>query len=71
MVYNFPSRHRGGVYLSPRWSARATAVAHTRHRDGVRFSLYPTKIINSAEPCNRRLLKYHVFREVRVLTSGF
>ena len=37
MILYLCSRHRGGVNLSPRWSARATAVASTRHRDGVRF----------------------------------
>lgn len=71
MFCNHNSRHRGGVNLSPRWNFRATAVAPTRHRGDVRISLYKTEIICSVNLHNRRLLKYHVFRVVRVLTSGF
>lgn len=56
--------HRGETFAPPRWRLHVTAVTG-------QFSLYQTEIICSANLQNRRLLKYHDFRVVRVLTSGF
>ena len=33
------ARHRGGVYVSPRWCVGVTAVAWRCHRSGVRYCL--------------------------------
>ena len=71
MVCNSFSRHRGDVHTPLRWKRRVTAAERTCHRGGAHYSLCTTKIINSAELHNREPLKYHVFSEVEVLTSGF
>lgn len=71
MVCNFLLRHRGDVHTPLRWKRRVTAAERNCHRGGTHYSLCTTKIINSAELHNREPLKYHVFNEVEVLTSGF
>ena len=51
MLYSFCKRHRGGVYLSPRWLLCATAVIPTRHRGDASFSLCLAKVIKGSEIC--------------------